>query len=147
MRWEYFHGWPIIQHQQRRRTGNVLSSVSLSPIAFPLSPLALNLSLYHLSFSSTALFLSLWPNYFSLCSAPPAPCLSLFLYIVWYNFASSFRIISCIYLFCLSHLSSTPVHIRSPFSANRFCSVPPTLLLLLLVLVCFYPSPHMTAPG
>lgn len=69
----------------------------------PLSPLTRNLSLSHLSFSSTVIFPSLWPNYFCLCSAPPALPLQLSLYI-YYNFPSSFHIISFMLSYRLVHM-------------------------------------------
>ena len=119
MRWEYFHGWPIIQHQWWN-TGGTSSLPSLAftlSIAFPLSPLTLNLSLYHLSFSSAAFFASLWPNYFFPLPAPPALCLSLFLYIVWYNFPSSFGITPRISFF--APLIFSCAHTLAAFSPNR----------------------------
>lgn len=87
------------------------------------SPLTLNLSLSHLSFSSTVIFPSLWPNYFCLCCAPLAPALQLSLYIE-HNFPSSVRI---------SFYALIPPHAQGLISLE--CS-----------LAClFLPSPRTTA--
>lgn len=89
----------------------------------PLSPLTLNLSLSHLSFSSTVIFPSLWPNYFCLCCAPLALPLQLSLYIER-NFPSSFHI---------SFYALIPPHAQGLISLE--CS-----------LAClFLPSPRTTA--
>lgn len=112
-----------------KHRGNVLSSLSVS--RYPLLFLYL---LSHSTFPSIIPHFPLqcfplsWPNYFSLRSALPAPWLSFFLYIVRYNFPSSFHIIFHIYLLLLS---STPVHMHilsSPFKPLSLSALP----------VCFY---------
>lgn len=99
--------------------GNVLSSVSLSPMLFLylLSHSTFPSIISHFPLHPFFFFASsLWPNYFSLCFAPPALCVSLVLYIVQHNFPSSFPITSCI---SFLPLPSAHVHTHSPRCMER----------------------------
>lgn len=109
------HSTSVMKHR-----GNVLSSVScfhsLHCFSF-ISPHTQPFTLSSLVFLRSLFCLSLAQLFFPL-PAPPALCLSLFLYIVWYNFRSSFRIIPRI-SFSASLIFSC-AHTLALFSPNCF---------------------------